>query len=268
MTGGIEQSKAQALDCLDEGSGPAILLLHGCPGDQASFAPVVEALRDGYRVLVPSLPGYEQSPRLEPYSLSGVRQRLEHLLASKGVDSLAAAVGFSFGTYRALDLLLTGSVRARAVCALGGFAGLSVEEREGLAGFVPVLRGRTSQDAMLQELLAQRCLSAAHRRSHPGDDATIHTWLAATTPDVMADEIEAYAGLTDLHEALALAPFRLFVRVGSEDVPTPPAQARRMVAAARDASLEVVPDAGHSLMIEDASATAAWVRRCVDQVAG
>lgn len=262
----VSADERAPIACLDEGRGPAVLLLHGCPGDQASFAPVVEALRGTCRVLVPSLPGYERSPRLTPYSLSVVRQQLEALLASKGVESLAAVVGFSFGTYRALDLLLEGRVRARAVCALGGFAGLSAEEREGLAGFVPVLRGRSSHDPMLQDLLVQRCLSEAHRARHPDDAATIRAWLAATTPDVMADEIEAYVKASDLHAALADAPFRLFVRVGADDVATPPAQAQRLVKAAPGASLEIVAGAGHSLMIEDGPATATWVRRCVDQV--
>lgn len=42
----------------EEGNGPALLLVHGSPGDSRSWGRVVPHLRDGFRVLAVDLPGY------------------------------------------------------------------------------------------------------------------------------------------------------------------------------------------------------------------
>lgn len=43
---------------VDQGSGPAVLLIHGQPGTAADWAGVARELRDSFRVLVPDRPGY------------------------------------------------------------------------------------------------------------------------------------------------------------------------------------------------------------------
>ncbi|MGO9029029.1 MAG: alpha/beta fold hydrolase [Acidimicrobiales bacterium] len=46
------------LACIDRGTGRTVLLLHGQPGDGASWAPVIDRLADRFRVMAPDRPGY------------------------------------------------------------------------------------------------------------------------------------------------------------------------------------------------------------------
>jgi haloalkane dehalogenase len=46
---------------IDEGTGPAIVLLHGGPFTSLAYVRVVRALRDRFRVIAPDLPGFGQS---------------------------------------------------------------------------------------------------------------------------------------------------------------------------------------------------------------
>lgn len=251
------------LDCRDEGRGPAVLLLHGCPGNLSTFDRVFDSLRSSSRVIAPALPGYHGSPALRPYDYDAANVAVRELLRARGIERLEGIVGFSFGTWRALSFALSEPTPAPVVCALGGFAGLTPAEQEALRGFVPVLRGRRSNNPELRQILVERNLCAAHRARRPEDARLVETWLDATTPDVIADEIDAITRAPDLHARLPSAQLRLFVRVGSEDVATPPEQARRMAQASPGASLEVVPGLGHAQLIEDPDGTAEWVRRAM-----
>ncbi|MEM9395841.1 MAG: alpha/beta hydrolase [Pseudomonadota bacterium] len=67
MLDGVAQKKVITfqdwkLSCWECGEGPVVLLLHGYPDTPTTWKQAVPALVDaGYRVLVPTLPGYERS---------------------------------------------------------------------------------------------------------------------------------------------------------------------------------------------------------------
>jgi pimeloyl-ACP methyl ester carboxylesterase len=55
---GFEQYVDEGVHCIAEGSGPPLLLLHGWPSSVWEFHRVIGMLREHFRVVVPSLPGY------------------------------------------------------------------------------------------------------------------------------------------------------------------------------------------------------------------
>lgn len=54
----LELPDGKKLNYREEGSGPALLLVHGSPGDSRSWGRVAPHLRDRFRVLAVDLPGY------------------------------------------------------------------------------------------------------------------------------------------------------------------------------------------------------------------
>lgn len=48
---------------VDEGTGPAIVLLHGAPMTSLAFFRLIHALRPHHRVIAPDLPGFGDSER-------------------------------------------------------------------------------------------------------------------------------------------------------------------------------------------------------------
>lgn len=81
----------------DDAEAPAILLVHGSPGDGDTFLDMVEALRGRYRLIIPDLPGFGASERvLEDYSFASHGNSLLDLLDELRLAQVHA-VGFSMG---------------------------------------------------------------------------------------------------------------------------------------------------------------------------
>jgi pimeloyl-ACP methyl ester carboxylesterase len=80
-----------------DGTGPALLLLHGLGCDHTTWLPVIASLSRRYTVIAPDLLGHGHSdkPRAD-YSVGGYANGMRDLLTVLGVDK-ATVVGHSFG---------------------------------------------------------------------------------------------------------------------------------------------------------------------------
>ncbi|MGA9749734.1 MAG: alpha/beta fold hydrolase [Nocardioides sp.] len=80
-----------------EGSGPALLLLHGLGCDHTTWAPVIATLARRYTVIAPDLLGHGLSdkPRAD-YSVGGYANGMRDLLTVLGIDKVTV-VGHSLG---------------------------------------------------------------------------------------------------------------------------------------------------------------------------
>jgi pimeloyl-ACP methyl ester carboxylesterase len=88
---------------LQEGTGEVVVLLHGLFGSMGNFEPLINYLKDDYRVLVPMLPIYA-TPKRE-LSILSLRQHVQELLAYKDYKRVHL-VGNSLGGHIALLLAL------------------------------------------------------------------------------------------------------------------------------------------------------------------
>ncbi len=83
---------------------PAILLLHGSPGDASQVADLGSLLSQRYRVVAPDLPGFGSSTHSVPdYSIRAHAVYVADLLRELGIDR-AHVIGFSLGGGVALEL--------------------------------------------------------------------------------------------------------------------------------------------------------------------
>lgn len=103
------------------GGGQPVVLLHGIPGSGATWAPVVEALPDGFDVIVPDLLGFGGSER--PRGLDDLHAVAQAAAVAALLDELhltgAVVVGHDFGG--PVAVMLT-AARADLVAAIGLFA--------------------------------------------------------------------------------------------------------------------------------------------------
>lgn len=234
----------------EAGSGPAVLLLHGCPATTRGFERLVERLSPSRRVLVPDLPGYGVSPRLGgTYSLAGVEELLERELGARGISELAV-VGHSAGAYRALSLALSGRVRVERVVSLSGVAGYDDDVRAGFRQFAAMVRDGVDLRAIWLPRMAGPRLTDA------GDVADVMAWRTATSPAVLSAELAAFAEAEDLRPRLRNLTIPVLARVGDLDQATPVPFSRDIADGASHGTLQVVPGCGHAIFYEDREGTA------------
>jgi pimeloyl-ACP methyl ester carboxylesterase len=148
-----------ALEVVERGSGPAVLLVHGIASDARALAPVAEALADQARVIAYDRRGYGSSGAPEPYHGTTVEEQAEDAAALlHALDAgPALVVGDGFGALVALDL----AKRHRALVAG------AVLSNPPLFMFVP---------EATEQLAAQRAeLEEAVRSGGP--EAGVEAWL-------------------------------------------------------------------------------------------
>lgn len=83
---------------LDGGSGPTVVLLHGFGSSKDLWNGVAVRLTPGYRVIVPDLPGFGESTKLnsDSYDLKSQARRLHDFLSTLGIQKIHIA-GNSMG---------------------------------------------------------------------------------------------------------------------------------------------------------------------------
>jgi pimeloyl-ACP methyl ester carboxylesterase len=255
----------------DGGDGPVLVLLHAFPCDGRMWEPQAEAAAAaGWRVLVPDLPGFGESPLpAAAPSLPVVAEAVLGMLDDRGVDRCVLG-GVSLGGYVAMELLrarpamLAGMVLCDTKASADGpearanrerLAGLALEAGEGV--------GRLLEQAVLPGLLGDTT-----REQRPEVVERVRGWLRAADPSAVAWYQHAMADRPDSVAALADVDLPTLVVWGEEDALSDRAEQDRMVGAVTDGSLVVVPQAGHLANVEDPEAVSAAILQFLGVVRG
>jgi len=239
----------------DRGAGAALVMLHGSPTTPRHLRPLAERLSARWRTLLVHLPGYGESASLVPYDLDRAHELVEEAVAARGVER-AHLIGHSGGANRALAIAARGELAVTSIVTLSGVARFPDEVARGYID----LAGKVRAGADLTPMMAELMLSAAGR-AHPDWVAEVESWAKASRGEDLARELEAFARSPDLLGVLAALDVPLLVRVGAVDQATPLVRSEEIVAAAKHATLEVVPDVGHAILCEDFEGTAQAIAR-------
>jgi pimeloyl-ACP methyl ester carboxylesterase len=239
------------------GSGPALLLLHGLGCDHTTWQPVIAALSRRYTVIAPDLLGHGRSdkPRAD-YSVGGYANGMRDLLTVLGIDKVTV-VGHSFGGGVAMQFAYQFPERTeRMVLVAPGGIGREVTpaiRAISLPGFQTVM-GAATMPGLLQAMkLALRGLSATGI-SHARDldevaDIVQHLSdrkaRAAITHVVRAVVDWRGQVVTMADRAYLTHAMPMCVIWGTDDVVIPVRHARLAQQIAPEATVEVMPNAGH-----------------------
>ncbi|MGE0452335.1 MAG: alpha/beta fold hydrolase [Vicinamibacteria bacterium] len=245
------------------GAGEPVLLLNGGLMSMAAWEPVSTTLAAERRVVLCDLRGQLLSPGTPPATLDGHVDDALRLLDALALES-ADVVGASFGALVALRLAARHPGRARSLVAVTACERITNAEWPA----------------------AQRLIEAALAASAGADGRRVFDLLAETTfsPAYVSAQgpafaerrerigrmprawFEALAGLLESLRGLDLRPLLGAIRcptlvVGAElDLTFPPERSRALAAAVPGARLEIVPGAGHALVVEAPEALLRVVR--------
>lgn len=246
--GAIADRSATALDIEVRGEGRALVLLHSMLSDRSTFNRIMPRLTPHRRVVMPNLPGYGRSP-LRESSVAEMAARLAEALQEIGLQPGET------------DVLGNG---------LGGFVATALATRHGLlfnklvlvdcgAGFPPQGREavRLLADRAEREGMAA-VVEAALLRLFPAE-------FLAANPDIAAERRAVLLGFNAARFAricrmlaeVDLAPELRSIRnptlvvFGGRDEATTPAMARVLHSGIPGATLQELPDCGHSPHIQE-----------------
>lgn len=240
-----------------QGAGRDVVLIHGLPQAPADLQPLADDLAEGFRTHVVHLPGYGRTPALEGvHDLEAVARAVADALHERGVDD-AAFIGSSAGFYRSLQIAASERApRAWALVGLGPLAGLDEEAREIFRQSAPAVLAR----ADISEVMIHRMLSPTFAATHPDARTHVVGMVDAAPAQTVAAELLAFAECPDLRPTLERIDVPVYVRVGALDAATPVETGRAIADSAPDGSIDVVPDSGHLLLLEDYAGTLRAVR--------
>lgn len=222
----------------DPHSQPVLVLIHGAGGSRLSWPPALRRMR-GVAVYTLDLPGHGRSASPPCESIADYAEAVANFLGEMRLPP-SILVGHSMGSAIALTLALEHPTRVRALVLIGGGARLRVH---------PSLLEWTAQESTMPQAIQTllewgfspisppqiKALAARHMRQTPA--ATFHADFLA------CDRF-------DLRERLPEISHPTLLLCGSEDRMTPPRFSEFLAQHLPNAHLQILPGAGHMLMLE------------------
>jgi pimeloyl-ACP methyl ester carboxylesterase len=233
-----------------EGSGEALLLLHGYPFNRSMWRRQVEALSDRYRVITPDLRGFGETGAVsdEPATMREMAEDIAALMDELDIRRFTLG-GLSMGGYVALAFYRSFPLRVRNLLLADTRPQADTEEarenrerqaeqalREGMDGIA---------DAMLPKLLAPATLN---ERKEVVEE--LRAMMTGTDPRGAAAALRGMMHRQDQTHLLPRILAPTLIIVGGEDQLTPRVDAEVMHREIRGSRLEVIEGAGHVSNLE------------------
>jgi 3-oxoadipate enol-lactonase len=241
------------LSFLDEGIGPALLLLHGFPLDHTMWHHQIHSLSRTYRVIAPDLRGMGQSSAAAgPFTLT--RYALDCLALLDLLNIKQAAVcGFSLGGYIAMSLLSLVPERITALVLANTRPDADPpqgrQNRFKMAADLVEQGSAAASTAMLPKLF-----TAETAADQPQLIEDLRTRIIAMNADGLIQACLAMAYRTDSTALLGSFQGPALVIGGNQDPITTPEVTRKMADGIPKASYKLIANAAHLTPVEQPQA--------------
>ncbi|MGH2712262.1 MAG: alpha/beta fold hydrolase [Actinomycetota bacterium] len=251
----LEKKRSGAIAYVDEGQGPAVLLLHGFPTSSHLWRDLVPILAPRFRAIAPDLLGYGDSEKpKEPEALTirAQARAMRELLDRVGADDVAV-VGHDIGGGIAQLLALDGAIRTLTLIDSICFDSWPIEGVKML---------QAAEDDQVDEEFARGVtgmaielgMSEPHRLAEEDREEFIRPWLDDPMAVVRAARGIDGVGLVGTEGKLGELDSRALVLWGEDDPYQPSELAERLGEAIPGATVAVVPGTSH-FITEDAPET-------------
>ncbi len=232
------------IDYRDEGSGLAVIFIHGFPLNQTMWDEQVAALKDRFRTITVDLRGFGQSDVPGgPYLMSQMADDVRELMRVLRLDR-AVLVGLSMGGYvslafyrkypEAVGALVLADTRAVSDSAEGRERRMKSAEKALASG-----------SSAIADDMVPVALGATTLKDRPEVVRRMREIAESSPPEALAAAQRGMAERLDSRDLLAAIDFPVLVICGEEDTLTPLAESEALNRAIRGSKLVVIPEAGH-----------------------
>jgi pimeloyl-ACP methyl ester carboxylesterase len=247
MAARLRDLGAQVVWVVDEGEGPAVVMIHGLGGTSNVYDAAAAALAGTNRVISFDLTGHGMSPSSKATSISGWAGDVVAILDDCGVEA-ASVVAHSMGTLVAQQVIASSPDRVAKAALLGPIRDLAPTARQAQRDRASTVReGGMSAVA---HAISRAATSAKVQAEQPAVVAFVKELLQRQSPDGYAAACEALADSSPPDVSAFERPVLLVT--GSDDGVSPPDRLDDIAAAFGSARTAVIEGIGHWTPIEAA----------------
>ena len=230
----------------DQGEGPAVVMVHGLGGTSNSFQTLMPFV-DGFRVLRLDLPGAGRSEyRPGKSGMAGLTAAVSDAVRAVGIEH-AHFVGHSMGTLICQYLAVSCPELVASLSLFGALVEPSPAARDGLKE-----RAQTAREhgmVSIADAVSTGSTAQSSRQRSPVIEAFVRESLMRQKPTTYAIHCQALSEATAaVHAQIECSTLLI---AGPHDGVAPLAMGQQLAAKIRHARLEVIPDVGHWMMIEN-----------------
>jgi len=237
------------------GDCPPVVLIHGAGGTHLSWPAEIRRL-NGFCSYAPDLPGHGKSSAMDgQQTIAGYRQGVLTWLAALGLPR-AVFVGHSMGGAIVLDLAIHHPEHVLGLGLVSSGPRLAVNSQ------IMEYAARPATGHKAVDALVELSFSA---HTAPQLAVLAGQGLNETRPSVLHGDLLACQGF-DVTEQVGAVRAPTLVICGAEDRITPVRHSQFLAGAIASARLEVVPRAGHMVMLEHPQAVAEALKAFISAI--
>ena len=239
------------LATVDQGSGPAIVLVHGFPLDHTMWDAQIEALARQARVIAPDLRGFGQSGVTEgKVTMEQFADDLAALLDALEVETPVVFCGLSMGGYVGWQFWRRHTDRVGGLILCDTRAAADTPEAA-KARLTTAQRVLDEGPGALLEPMIPKLFAESTRRDNPGLVESVRRRVLAAPRQGVAAALRGMAERPDVTAMLAQIGCPALVIVGEADVISPPEEMRSLAEAIPQARLVQIAGGGHLAPMEN-----------------
>jgi pimeloyl-ACP methyl ester carboxylesterase len=208
----------------DEGTGDAVVCVHGLGGSSNTWTPLLAALAE-LRVIRPDLPGSARSNATGPLSIERLAEAVVKVCSRLGIGR-AHFLGHSMGTIVCQHVAAAHPQLVRSLALFGPLITPGDPARAAIRARAEQARGGTGAMQAIAQTLSQSAVSADTRQRTPTAAAFVRESLMRQDPEGYARSCEALAEARPAALERIEAPVLLVT--GDEDAIAPPQAVRAM----------------------------------------
>jgi len=234
----------------ESGRGLPMLLIHGYPLNSRLWQPQLDGLADVAHLIAPDLRGHGDSQAVPgPYSMDMLADDCAALLDGLNISEPVVVNGLSMGGYIAMAFARRYPDRLAGLVLTATRSG--ADSDAGRAGRdQAAAQAREQGVGSIVESMLPKLLAPDNFRNQPDLVAEARAIMTNTSLDGVLGDLAGMKNRPDSTASLAEVHVPARIIFGAEDQIIPQAEGRVMLSALPDAGLNVIPEAGHLVNLE------------------
>ena len=229
----------------EQGSGLPILLIHGFPFSSRLWVGQLKALGKQSRVLAPDLPGFGDSPLLDPsYTVERYAEDCVAILDALDILEPVSIGGLSMGGYIALAFARAFPERVRALLLLSTRAGANSAEAKANRNKT-IAQVREQGPSAVTESMYPKLLAPSTYSEQPAVAAELQAIMKDASSRGTVAALGAMRDRPDSTPLLSNLDVPVLILHGQEDQVIPSGEAEAMANAIPNSELHLIAKVGH-----------------------